>query len=237
MTRSNVSVPDALGNQNKINAPVPGSRRDEAYDRVLEAIVFGDLTPGIAVDEKGLARKFDAGIAGVRDALARLEIEGMVERQPRIGTKIAPLGVRELHDLYETRIIIEPTCARIAATRADEQDLEQLGRIGERFQEMVDSLDLRKLVSVDQAFHRIVAAATKNQYLERQVTVLSNNALRFWYATAPKLTEGAMREDIADHMKVVGAIKNRDPGAAENAMRHLLSEFPGFSDFYRTNWR
>jgi GntR family transcriptional regulator, rspAB operon transcriptional repressor len=237
MTIPNVSTPEALESQSRMNASLPGSRREEAYDRVLEAIVFGDLKPGAAVDEKGLAQKFDVGIAGVHDALARLEIEGMVQRQPRIGTKIAPIGVRELHDLYETRIIVEPTCARIAATRADEQDLERLGRCGERFQQIGDSPDLRELVSVDQAFHRIVAAATKNQYLERQVTVLSNNALRFWCANAPKLTEGAMREDILDHMKVVAAIKGRDPGAAEDAMRHLLSEFPGFTDFYKSNWR
>ncbi|AUC98366.1 MULTISPECIES: GntR family transcriptional regulator [unclassified Bradyrhizobium] len=211
------------------------SRREEAYERVLEAIVFGDLAPGSAVDEKGLAQSFDIGLAGIRDALARLEIEGMVERQPRIGTKIAALGVRELQDLYEMRVMVEPVAANMAAKRAEDLDIRKLLDLGKRYREIVKTRNIRELVGVDQQFHRSVAAATKNAFLERQITVLSNNALRFWYANSPRMTDQARRENLADHLEVIAAIQRRDAEGAERAMRHLLSEFPKFVDFRRKN--
>lgn len=206
----------------------PLSRREEAYERVLAAIVYGDLAPGSAVDEKSLALRFDMGLAGIRNALARLEIEGLVDRQPRIGTKIATLGVRDLHDVYEMRYIIEPMAARIAAMRAEPSDIALLRELGEQYRELAKTPNLRELVIVDQRLHRTVAAATKNSFLERQVTVLSNNALRFWYANSPKLSSEARQENLADHIAVITAIEQRDPEAAERAMRHLISEVPGF---------
>lgn len=215
---------------------MPTTRREDAYERVLAAIIYGDLPAGSAVDEKGLAKSFDLGVAGIRDALGRLELEGLVERQPRIGTKIAALGLRELQDVYETRLILEPICAGIAARRADDTDLAKFHAFSEEFTEIAKSRDLRKLLKLDQYFHRSVAAATKNVLLARQVTVLHNNAARFWYANAPRLSDEAFRADLADHMEVLHSIESRNPDAAEKAMRHLLGEFQGFVDFYRTNW-
>ncbi|VTU46475.1 Carbon starvation induced regulator (plasmid) [Variovorax sp. SRS16] len=215
---------------------VPTSRREDAYERVLAAIIFGDLAPGSAVDEKSLARGFELGVAGVREALGRLELEGLVERQPRIGTKIATLGVRELQDVFETRLILEPSCAAIAANRADSEDLAKFRRFAEEYMEIARTRDLRKLVRLDQYFHRAVAAATKNALMERQVTVLHNNASRFWFANAPRLSDEALQQTLSEHMKVSAAIEQQDSAAAEKAMRKLLGDFPGFVDFYRSNW-
>lgn len=208
----------------------PASRREEAYERVLAAIIYGDLLPGSAVDEKSLAQRFDIGLAGIRDALARLEIEGLVERQPRIGTKIAALGLRELHDVFEMRYIIEPMAAYIAAQRAEQSDIDLLFQLSERYREIASTRNLRELVVVDQRFHRAVAAATKNLFLARQVAVLSNSALRFWYANAPRLSDEARQESLAGHIEVITAIQRRDSEAAERAMRHLIDEVPGFID-------
>ncbi|HSW20612.1 MAG TPA: GntR family transcriptional regulator [Ramlibacter sp.] len=226
----------AIWNTDMSSEAAPTSRREDTYERVLAAIIFGDLPPGAAVDEKGLAQTFDVGIAGVRGALARLELEGLVERQPRIGTKIATLGVRELQDVFELRIIVEPTGASIAANRADADDLAKLHRFGEEFMDIARTRDLRKLVKLDQYFHRTVAAATKNSLLERQVTVMHNNASRFWFASAPRLSDEALQATLTEHMNVVDAIERRDSRQAERAMRKLLGDFPGFVDFYRSNW-
>jgi DNA-binding GntR family transcriptional regulator len=215
---------------------IPTSRREDAYERILSAIIFGELAPGSGVDEKSLARVFELGVAGVREALSRLELEGLVERQPRIGTKIATLGVRELQDVFETRVIVEPSCAAIAAKRADGEDLAKFRRFAKEYTEIASTRDLRKLVRLDQYFHRAVAAATKNALLERQVTVLHNNASRFWFANAPRLSDEALHQTLSEHMKVSEAIERRDSKAAEQAMRKLLGDFPGFVDFYRSNW-
>ncbi len=208
----------------------PMSRREEAYERVLAAIIYSDLPPGSAVDEKSLAQRFDVGLAGVRDALARLENEGLVERQPRIGTKIAALGLRELHDVFEMRYIVEPMAAYIAAQRAEPSDIESLLHLSERYREIARTRNLRELVMVDQRFHRAVAAATKNAFLERQVAILTNSAMRFWYASASRLSDEARQANLADHVTVITAIEQRDSEAAERAMKHLIGEVPGFVD-------
>ena len=208
----------------------PLSRREEAYERLLSAIIYSDLQPGSAVDEKRLAERFDVGLAGIRDALVRLESEGFVERQPRIGTKIAALGLRELHDVFEMRYIIEPMTAYIAAKRAEPSDIDLLLQLAERYREIGRTREVRELVVVDQQFHRAVAAATKNAFLERQVTVLTNSALRFLYANAPRLSDDARQENLADHIEVITAIQQRDPEAAQRAMRRLIGEVPGFVD-------
>ncbi|MGE4339671.1 MAG: GntR family transcriptional regulator [Pigmentiphaga sp.] len=208
----------------------PLSRREEAYERLLAAIIYSDLQPGSAVDEKSLADRFDVGLAGIRDALVRLESEGFVERQPRIGTKIAALGLRELHDVFETRFIIEPMTAYIAAKRAELSDIDRLLQLADRYREIGRTRDLRELVLIDQQFHRAVAAATKNAFLERQVTILTNSALRFLYANAPRLSDAARQENLADHIEVIIAIQRRQPEAAQRAMRRLIGEVPGFVD-------
>ena len=94
------------------------SGRESAYDIILSALIFGDLAPGSAVDEKPIAARFGLGLAGVRDALYRLSLEALVERQPRIGTRIPDLGLREMQDVFEARVLIEGGCAALGAERA-----------------------------------------------------------------------------------------------------------------------
>ena len=67
---------------------VKGLLRNDAYEQILMAIIMGDLQPGSRVDEKGLMKMFRLSQASVRDALSRLALEGLVERQARIGTRI-----------------------------------------------------------------------------------------------------------------------------------------------------
>lgn len=107
-------------------AEAPTTRRDDAYEHILSAIIFGDLAPGTSVDEKQLAEEFKIGLAGVRDALYRLALEGLVERQARIGTYVPDLGLRELQDVFEARVLLEGGCASIAAQRATADEIARL---------------------------------------------------------------------------------------------------------------
>lgn len=221
----------------RLSQPVAaGTRRDDAYEQILSAIIFGELPPGSAVDEKRLALNFEIGLAGIRDALYRLTLEGLVERQPRVGTKISSLGVGELRDVFEARLIIECKCAAIAAHRADETDLADLSSHEATFLGFLKSRDFKALVRLDQGFHRAIARASKNAILERHLTMLHNNAARFWYMNAPRLTPAALKSSLEDHVKVVGAIKKRDARAAESAMRSVVGEFPAFVEAHKDDW-
>lgn len=210
----------------------PSTRRDDAYEQILSAIIFGDLAPGEPLDEKQLSRQFGIGLAGVRDALYRLALEGLVERQARIGTQTANLGIRELQDVFEARVLLEGGCANIAAQRATADEIAMLRSAFDGFESAIREREFRKLVRMDQVFHRTIAKATRNALLERQITALHNDASRFWYFGMPRLDPATLTAEIESHLEVVDAIAQRNSAAAERAMRHVLGQFPGYIEFY-----
>lgn len=204
----------------------PTSRRRDAYEVILRAILTGDLPPGAKLDEKSLAEDFGIGISGVRDALARLALERLVIRTARIGTTVTSLDVQELQDIFETRYVLEGLCARLAAQRGDAQDVADLESTIAVYRETTKTRDFRLLLTVDQKFHRTIARATKNKILEQQVVNLHNNASRFWYVSAPRLDQDAFAATLETHIVVAKAIAARDPEAAEKAMQASLGHVP-----------
>src|SRR5215216_5166995 len=84
----------------------PVSKRVEVYQRILLDIICRELPPGTPLDESGLAQRYRAGRAGVRDALYRLSLEGMVNRLPRVGTTVADLSIFELQQILEARLAV-----------------------------------------------------------------------------------------------------------------------------------
>jgi DNA-binding GntR family transcriptional regulator len=203
-----------------------GSQRDSSYDLILSALIFGDLAPGSAVDEKQLASRYSVGLAGVRDALYRLSLEGLVERQPRIGTRIPDLGLRELQEVFEARVLIESDCAALCAARASAKDLATMRSAFDGYAHAIRNRDFRRLVRMDQLFHRTMAAACRNSLIQKQVIVLHNNASRFWYFGLPRLQPSVLHADIDMHLKVVDAMERRDSAAAKVAMGTVLGHFP-----------
>ena len=120
-----------------------GTRREGAYDLILSAIIFGDLPPGSAVDEKMLVDQFRIGLAGVRDALYRLSLEGLVERQPRMGQGFR-LSVRELHDVFEARVLLEGARAALAAARASADDIATMRAAFAGYEDAIGQREYRK---------------------------------------------------------------------------------------------
>lgn len=214
-------------------AGVEGStRRESAYDAILSAIIFGDLEAGSAVDEKGIVRRFGLRLAAVRDALNRLSLEGLVERQPRIGTRIPDLGLRDLQDVFEARILLEGSCAALAAERASPDDIAAMRSAFRGYEETIRQRDFRQLVRMDQAFHRTMAVASQNRQIERQLVLLHNNASRFWYFGLPRIDPAAISADIAGHLDVVDAIEKHNGAAARSAMSAVLGHFPDNVRFF-----
>lgn len=210
----------------------PASRRDSAYDRLLTAVIFGDLPPGAVVDEKQIATHFSLGLASVRDALARLALEGLMDRQARVATRIPDLTVRELQDVFEARILLEGHCAGLAAQRAEAEQIATLRGAFEGYGQAMAARDFRGLVRMDQVFHRTLAAATRNRVLEHQMIGLHNSASRFWYFGIPRMDPDSLRADIEAHLAIAELIAARDVAGAERGMRALLGLFPGHAKFF-----
>ncbi len=209
--------------------PAPELLKARAYEQILVDIVMGDLAPGAQVDERALARRYGVGLAGVRDALARLALEGLVARRPRLGTVVASLDLREIEAAFEVRSLLEGRSAALAARNATAADAAAVAAAFHGAEAAVAARDLRALVAMDRAFHRAVAQAAHNDLLARYLLSLQNIAARYWVHAMGRQPPADQLADIALHRDLARAIAAADEGAAEAAMARLIGDPPSLT--------
>jgi len=200
--------------------------RADAYEKLLAAIILGELEAGSSVDERELVRRYGLGQAAVRDALLRLSLEGLVDRRPRIGTRIADLGLRELQDIFEARVLLESYAAGLVATRASAGDIAAIRVAYAGHDEAVDRRDIRKLLDIDRAFHRALGAACKNAEIERAIVRLHNNACRFWLFGIQRASADEIKAQGRAHLEILTAIENKDMAEIEHRVRKVIGYNP-----------
>ncbi|NKX56340.1 FadR/GntR family transcriptional regulator [Arthrobacter mobilis] len=207
-----------------------GSVVSEVAERLLAYFISGDIAPGTRLPaERQLAASLGVGRSAVREALAALEILGVVVVRPGSGTYLRD-GVSELlprtlswglmlgeprtRELVELRGGLEVQAAQLAARRIAG---DALGRMRDSLAAMEANLgDLSAFVEADAAFHREIAAASGNQVLQELLQSI-RSLLRIWVDRA--LTdEGHAAAALAEHRAVFGALEARDPAAAARAM-------------------
>ncbi|MDR3507294.1 MAG: GntR family transcriptional regulator [Caulobacteraceae bacterium] len=204
----------------------PGLQKARIYEQILLDIILGNLRPLSVLDEKALAAAYAGGVAGVRDALGRLALEGLVIRRPRVGTVVAPLDIGEIEQAFEVRYMLEARTAALAARNATPEDLAAISGAFDGAEAAIAAADFRAMLSMDRAFHKAVALATRNGPLARFIISLQNVATRFWIWEMEKQTPQDQLKDVVLHRALATAIAERDPVAAEAAASKLLGEPP-----------
>ena len=207
----------------------PGLLKARVYEQLLLDIILGELKPMSVLDERVLAGRYAAGLAGVREALGRLALEGMVVRRPRVGTVVAPLDIREIEHAFEVRHLLEARTAGLAARNATAEDIAAISSAFDGAEAAIVASDFRAMLAMDRAFHRAVASATHNPTLARFVVSLQNVATRFWIWAMEKQSPEAQLEDVRLHRELAAAIAARDVTAAEAAAARLVGEPPSRS--------
>jgi DNA-binding GntR family transcriptional regulator len=203
-----------------------GLLRTQVYERLLLDIILGELRPLGVLDERALAARYASGLSGVRDALNRLALEGLVLRRPRVGTVVAPLDIREIEQAFEVRHMLEARTAGLAARNASHAEIADLLSAFAGAEAAIAGGDFRALLAMDRAFHRNIAVATQNPLLARYVLSLQNIATRFWIYAMEKQTPAEQQTDVERHRTLAHAIANRDPAAAEAAAAQLVGDPP-----------
>jgi DNA-binding GntR family transcriptional regulator len=202
------------------------SRRADAYERILLAIILGELEGGAKLDERHLVKDYKLGQAAVRDALFRLALEGLVERHARVGTRVADLSLKALQDVFETRIVIESYAAALAAERATPEDIAAIRATHEGHAAAVKARDVRQLVLIDMAFHGAIAKACRNAEIERTLIRLHNSAARFWCLGLNRTSEEDMLRQGKAHLAIVDAIETRDFAEIERRVHAVMGYVP-----------
>ncbi|GAA1573979.1 GntR family transcriptional regulator [Dactylosporangium maewongense] len=200
-----------------------GRLADEVYDTLLGQLMSLRIEPGSRVTIDVLARELGVSQTPIRDALNRMEAEGLVVRVPHAGYRIPPqITRRRFEDMLEIRLLLEPAAARRSAERASP---EQVAGLRGMLQEMAElerndgpmaygAFGLR-----DAAFHDLIALSAENQVIREALARLHTHVHLFRLHRDIQVTHLAM----AEHEEIVAAVAARDPDAAAYAMRrHIL---------------
>ncbi|GAL30203.1 transcriptional regulator GntR family [Vibrio variabilis] len=191
-----------------------------AYQKLLQAIRHGELTPGTRVREIEVAEMLGISRTPVRDAIRRLESDGLLIHLPRQGAVIKQLDQKEVIELYEVREVLEGTAARYAARHASEIELAEL----EDFNDIMlsNANDPIKVAEANRLFHQALYRAGNNRYLIDALNSLSN-ALTLLGGTT--LQEGERAQTAyQEHQAIIDAIRQRDGDKAEQAARHHIQQ-------------
>jgi DNA-binding GntR family transcriptional regulator len=195
----------------------------QAYQRLRDLIVTLRLQPGALINEAALMDELAVGRTPLREALQRLAGEGLVVLRPRRGAFVAGLSLLDLQQIFELRRVLEGYAAGLAAERATPADLAALQAALDQLPAAGASGDPQALIEVDRAFHRALARAAHNRFLENTLSRLYNLNLRLWYLALDKI--GPMHDAVADHQRVLTALRQRDSAQAETALREHITAF------------
>lgn len=200
---------------------------DQVFNRVVEAIVVGDIEAGSAISENDIALRFGVSRGPAREAIFRLEAKGLATRAAHFGARVVDLTLEDLRGLFEIREALEGMACRLAAERISDDEIAGLERNLEQHsaQPEVASGQSYYQPGGDQDFHFGIAMASHNQRLLRSLSGDLYDVMRL-YRFRSSLTPGRTREALNEHRAILDALRQRDPAKAEDAMRrHIRSSW------------
>jgi GntR family transcriptional regulator, rspAB operon transcriptional repressor len=142
---------------------------------------------------------------------------------PRKGIIVKPVSLNEVLEITDVRIVNETYCARLAAERADETDMAEMGQILDESEKAAARSDTRRQMVLDSDFHSVLSRAARNVVLADFMRTLHDRSLRFWFIS---LRDPAHHVAVKEqHRSILEAIKARDADAAGNAVRSHIESF------------
>lgn len=204
-------------------APAPGNRllRETVYDQLRVDILGLGLPPGTEIREAELASRFGLSKSPVRDALMRLEREGLVITTPRQGYRVAPIRMSDVQDMYHLRAILERACVeRIAQTCTDEQ-LQTL----ETFRKFEPDAWNNSFIQYNHAFHRQLAELSGNVRLRNHLVDLIVQMERVTLMSVDRVRIGnGNTQPLADeHARIIDALQSRQTKLSERLAEQHIS--------------
>lgn len=196
------------------------SAADYAYAMIRSSIVEGRFEPGRRMREIELADWLGISRTPTRQALSRLELEGLLEMRARVGLVVAMLGLDAVEELYDMRSALEGTAAGLAARHASPRDIAALRQL--LADEPRHAVDPRSLARHNRALHEAIYAAAHNRFLMKSVQAL-HDAIALLGPTTLGI-EGRHAVAHVEHAGIVAAIEARDAARADALARaHILN--------------
>ena len=194
--------------------------RDVVFNTLRQSILTGELKPGERLMEIHLADKLGVSRTPIREAIRKLELEGLVTMIPRRGAEVAQITEKNLKDVLEVRRALDALTVELACERITEEELEQLAEARDHFVKMIKTKNANKIAQADVAFHDIILIASRN---DRLIQMLANLSQQMYRYRLEYVKDDAHYENlIEEHSMIYDAISRRDKkGGAEAIITHI----------------
>ena len=194
--------------------------RDDVYDELKRRIVDLELRAGDVLHEKELAEAFAVSRTPIREALIRLESDGLVKVSRGRGAYVTEVSLRNLKESFEIRSHLAGLVARLIVARATEAELGAMDELLARIETESEAAALR---SLDMAFHDLVNAATHNAMLVETLTRLRNQVSRVWDTNVPAGEDHYFSGIHAEFGALIEAVRAKDDERVADVLRRHLA--------------
>lgn len=191
--------------------------RDVVFNTLRKAILTGELKPGERLMEIHLANRLGVSRTPIREAIHKLELEGLVIMIPRRGAEVAQITEKSLKDVLEVRRALDALCVELACDRITPEEEERLKQACDEFERATETKDATTIAAADVALHDIIVQATGNKRLIQLINNLSEQMYRYRF----EYIKDENRHDnlIEEHRMIYESIIRRDKEKAAAAAK------------------
>jgi DNA-binding GntR family transcriptional regulator len=194
--------------------------RNRVYELVRREILSCSIMPGAELREADLAGRFGVSKSPVRDAMQKLELEGLVEIEPRRGHRVRPISVSDAEDVLEMRFILETACVRKVALGASDEELRDLDRYRD-----ADLTSIPVFTEYNRTFHHRLAVLSRNRRLAEDTARLMELYERLCMISLAAIADRDGNEGpLRDHNEIIDALQARNGNAAARVVRRHIGK-------------
>lgn len=186
------------------------STGETAYEALVASIRRGEYRPGDRLREEDVSEKLSISRTPVREALRRLEADGIVEHRPRQGAVVRQLSHSEVVELYEMRVVLERTAAEMAAKHGTDAEFDALDDLNQSIRD--ERVNPARAAAINQDFHRGLYLASRNRFLLEAARALNNSLMLLGPTTFTD--EDRVDVVVSQHQSIIDALRDADVEAA-----------------------
>lgn len=194
--------------------------RDVVFNTLRQAILTGEMKPGERLMEIHLANKLGVSRTPIREAIRKLELEGLVIMIPRRGAEVAQITWKNLKDVLEVRRALDVLAIELACERMEKEELARLYQACEKFREATLTNDARVIAQADVDFHDLIVESTRNNRLMQLVNNLSEQMYRYRFEY---IKDASQHERLVkEHYEMYDSILNKNMERAAKVVRQHI---------------
>lgn len=190
--------------------------RDVVFNTLRNAILTGELEPGERLMEIKLAQKLGVSRTPIREAIRKLELEGLVVMTPRKSAEVARITKEDLTDVLEVRRVLECLAIDLSCENVTEEEIALMEENLVRFRKAISKNDVKEIALIDVDFHEIIYKSTKNK---RLIQILNNLREQMYRYRMEYIKDKETRENLAkEHRLIIDTIISKDNEAGKKAI-------------------